>query len=62
MAGSPHLEHSLTYRAHKMLSPCTGKGEDQVVINRNLKPTQYRYHRSHSLTMSCHSLPPPVCC
>lgn len=41
-SGSPHLEHSLVYRAHKYLSPFRGKPVDQGIYNRNLNPAQYR--------------------
>jgi len=39
---SRHLEHKLTYRAHKALSPTTSVGETEVVRNRRLNKWQYK--------------------
>ena len=45
--GSQELEHKLTYRAHKALSPCCVLDEGACARNRHLSPRQYRdyYHR-----------------
>ena len=40
--GSQLLEHKLTYRAHKMLSPCSNISEEYSESNKRLTPREYR--------------------
>jgi len=42
IAGSPHMEHRLAYRAHKFLSPTQHLSDEITKRNRNLSPRQYR--------------------
>ena len=40
--GSQLLEHKLTYRAHKMLNPCSHINEEHAARNKRLTPREYR--------------------